>query len=670
MPAETPHSASTSAQKVEGGTLAPWDVGTLPPAPQFRGKQWIGLIGPGVLLAGASIGSGEWLFGPAVTAQYGGTLLWMASVSIILQVFCNLEMMRYTLYCGEPILVGCFRTRPNPLVWTMAYVILDIAAIWPFNAANAATPLAAAILGHLPGVANTTLLGVSMSEKFLVTLLGYMVFLLAFLPLIFGGVIYRMIERVMTAKLIFVLVYLVLITAFTVSWGSAREILAGFFRFGQVPIRADTVVVAPHFSVLERDDQDDYILKGTTYKGEGDKREGDLEVTEFSVKTNHGKPQQFKLDKLDKLKPDQQKRLAGMKARVRELLVKDGFFLRDAKEGPTLTIQGTVDESHVWHAQRISVAGPAGTKSYGPQDTIPSEIATRVQVLVAGQGVESVGLWSYWRKHSALPDLDWAMVVAFIAIAGAGGLSNTLFSNYARDKGWGMGIHVGAIPSAFGARQISLSHVGRVFHVTDESRRNWRGWFKHIVRDQVGVWMFCCFVGMALPCMVSLEFIRNAPVGDTRVGAMTASGMADRYTVYGPALWVITLVCGFLVLAPGQIVSADQIARRWTDIIWSSNSRSGRFKPHHVKYLYYGILAGYAVWGMIALSAFTPLAVAKIGSVLMNVALGFCSLHTLYVNRTLLPPQLRPNLFMQVGLTFAGLFYLGISVVVLWTILT
>ena len=38
--------------------------------------------------------------------------------------------------------------------------------------------------------------------------------------------------------------------------------------------------------------------------------------------------------------------------------------------------------------------------------------------------------------------------VAFIAIAGSGGLANTLFSNYTRDKGWGMGAHVGAIPSA------------------------------------------------------------------------------------------------------------------------------------------------------------------------------------------------------------------------------
>ena len=67
------------------------------------------------------------------------------------------------------------------------------------------------------------------------------------------------------------------------------------------------------------------------------------------------------------------------------------------------------------------------------------------------------------QKHGRLPDLDWVMIVGFIAIAGAGGLTNTMFSNYARDKGWGMGRHVGAIPSAIGGVSVELSHTGKVF---------------------------------------------------------------------------------------------------------------------------------------------------------------------------------------------------------------
>jgi Mn2+/Fe2+ NRAMP family transporter len=46
-------------------------------------------FGPEIVLAGTSIGSGEWLFGPAVTAQYGAALLWLALLSILFQGFVD-----------------------------------------------------------------------------------------------------------------------------------------------------------------------------------------------------------------------------------------------------------------------------------------------------------------------------------------------------------------------------------------------------------------------------------------------------------------------------------------------------------------------------------------------------------------------------------------------------
>src|SRR5262249_40122731 len=160
---------------------------------------------------------------------------------------------------------------------------------------------------------------------------------------------------------------------------------------------------------------------------------------------------------------------------------------------------------------------------------------------------------------------------------------------------------------------------------------------------------FCSVVGMALPCMMSLEFIRNAPVSGSRVAAMTADGIAARYPSYGYLLWPLSLVVGFLVLAPGQIVAGDQISRRWTDIIWNSSPQAKRMEGNKVKYVYYTILVIYGIWGVITLALFDPLMTAKIGAVLGNVALGFTALHTLYVNRTFLPKPLRPNWFMQLG---------------------
>jgi len=64
-----------------------------------------------------------------------------------------------------------------------------------------------------------------------------------------------------------------------------------------------------------------------------------------------------------------------------------------------------------------------------------------------------------------------------------------------------------------------------------------------------------------------------------------------------------------------------------------------------VKYVYYGILSVYAVWGSIViLAGISPLRIATIGSVLQGLSLGVAALHTLHVNRTLLPREFATEL--------------------------
>ena len=67
----------------------------------------------------------------------------------------------------------------------------------------------------------------------------------------------------------------------------------------------------------------------------------------------------------------------------------------------------------------------------------------------------------------------------------------------------------------------------------------------------------------------------------------------------------------------------DQIARRWTDMIWTASPRIKRLGQGEVRYLYYGILLAYGIWGLLVLWILPALQIAKIGAVLGNVALGF-----------------------------------------------
>lgn len=80
----------------------------------------------------------------------GGTLLWIATIAIILQAILNTESIRYTLYTGEPMFSGFMRCRPGSKFWSIVYLITDLGGIWPAWAMTAATALAAAWLGYLP----------------------------------------------------------------------------------------------------------------------------------------------------------------------------------------------------------------------------------------------------------------------------------------------------------------------------------------------------------------------------------------------------------------------------------------------------------------------------------------------------------------------------------------
>jgi hypothetical protein len=152
------------------------------------------------------------------------------------------------------------------------------------------------------------------------------------------------------------------------------------------------------------------------------------------------------------------------------------------------------------------------------------------------------------------------------------------------------------------------------------------------------------------------------------VAAMTAEGIALRYPSFAGLFWFLTLLCGFLVLAPGQVSVGDQIARRWTDMIWTASPRVKRMGQGEVRYLYYGILLAYGIWGLFVLWLLPALQIAKIGAVLGNVALGVSSLQALYVNRRLLPPALRPHPLVQLGTALCGVFFLGISIAVMATL--
>ncbi len=139
--------------------LDPWRVAELPPAPKPHGLGWISAVGPGVIVLGASIGSGEFLLGPAAFVKYGLALLWVVGVAALLQTLLNVELMRYTMATGEPVFTGFMRTRPHPTFWAWFYSILYFLQLgWPGWAGAAAGALFFLFAKRLPGAPDADLI--------------------------------------------------------------------------------------------------------------------------------------------------------------------------------------------------------------------------------------------------------------------------------------------------------------------------------------------------------------------------------------------------------------------------------------------------------------------------------------------------------------------------------
>ncbi len=556
-----------------------WRTAELVEPTVFRWRYWFTLLGPGLLMGGASIGGGEWLVGPLVTAKYGGGLMWLATLSILAQTLYNIEVSRYTLYCGEPIFTGKFRTLPGPHVWILVYLVLDFGSVFPYLAANAATPLEVVLLGgQLPDPDHVA------SHWWMHKSLSCAILLLAVLPLIFGGKIYNALKAIMTFKLFTVLGFLALVGVFYSHPSTWVEICTGFVKFGNVPIQRS----------------EDLNGNGRLDAGEDWDGDGHLDTVEPRVD-------------------------------------RDGDGVAESWED--------LDQD-------------------GHQD---------------GDNLDNLFLALLDRGE--LPEIDFtlmAFIAALAAIAGSGGLSNTTVSNYTRDQGWGMGRHVGAIPSMVGGHGITLSHVGSVFEVSEQVLPRWRGWYRHVLRDQLVIWMPACFIGIALPSMLSVEFLpRGTEAKGWITAAMTAEAVGQHVAnpaddvlasmsglshwisgnLWGNLFWGMTLLCGFLVLGPSVAQSADGIIRRWVDSFWTSSRHLRSMEPSRIRQIYFRVLVGWVSFSLIMLWLNPPDQLIKFATIGFNCALGFSCWHTLAINTLLLPRPLRPRWWSRTGLVLAGIFF-------------
>jgi hypothetical protein len=466
--------------------LDPWVQADLPAPPTPKGLGWLGVVGPGIIVLGGAIGSGEFLVGPAIFVRHGLSLLWVTTIAVWLQTIFNTELMRYTLATGEPVFSGFMRTRPSSTGWAWVYTALYVLSQgWPAFAATAAGAIFFLSERRLPGP----------QDAAAIYYIGVVTFLACAAVLLVG----RRIER--TLELL--------------NWVLIVVILSS-------------------------------------------------------------------------------------------LLALDVLFV----------------PSGTWVAAAAGLGGfdvTRGTLNLLPQET------------------------------------DFVLLGALVALSGSGGMTNIVLSNWARDKGYGMGGLAGYIPAAIGGRKVNLAHSGFVFAPGAEAMRRWRGWWRVVRADQWGVFFTGAILGMVLPALLYVTFIpQGSDIQGLGISAALASRIGEKS---GPMLAGSIAFLGAWILFKTQLDSLEGMVRAITDILWTGSSSVRAWRNGDVRALYYSVLAIVVLWGMVALRLAPPIVLLTILANVAGVVFVVASLHLLYINTRLLPQHVRPPMWRRAVLVGMALFY-------------
>jgi hypothetical protein len=203
--------ADTPAQIPEG-RIGPVQERELPPAPSLKK-----MIGPGVVLVGVGIASGEYILFPYIASQVGLAFLWAALVGLLTQFFINMEVERYTLATGETAITGFQRLwRPLGIVMVVCAVVPNMWPGWATSGATAALFLFGGDEDSARWIAIPAmiLIGIALSAS---------------------PVVYRTIERTEFVKVGLVLVFLVVALVAAVNADAYGDLDRVVIDFGQFP---------------------------------------------------------------------------------------------------------------------------------------------------------------------------------------------------------------------------------------------------------------------------------------------------------------------------------------------------------------------------------------------------------------------------------------------------
>ena len=263
--------------------------------------------------------------------------------------------------------------------------------------------------------------------------------------------------------------------------------------------------------------------------------------------------------------------------------------------------------------------------------------------------------------------LDPVLLLGALAFAGAGGTTNLGQSNYIKDKGYGMGAHVGRITSPITGQVEAVTEIGFHFRDTPENWTRWRQWWKSASWEHSLSFLATCVFCLVLLALISHSvFYENDTLraGAEQYGAKMnfVLGEADEVgRTISPVARTVFLFMGIVILLTTEFGVLDVASRISTDVVKVAWLRGSTFWSE--SRLYYAFLWGSIFVGSgILLLGTVGIDVSAFQLFKMTAAMNggvmflYCAL-LLYMNRFKLPSGVRINWWRAIIMVWAVLFF-------------
>jgi hypothetical protein len=260
-----------------------------------------------------------------------------------------------------------------------------------------------------------------------------------------------------------------------------------------------------------------------------------------------------------------------------------------------------------------------------------------------------------------LPEgLPLALVLPALAFAGAGGGQNLVQSNWMRDKGYGMGVHVPHLASPVtGAPEAP--GTGYTFREDETNLSRWKGWWDVANKEQLVSFVAITIVTIALMSLLAYSTVLGIQA-ENNITFLEAEGNALMDRVgdwFGYLFWII----GATSLFAAALGIVDYTRRLVADVLKVSYLRDN--ETWSESRIYFALVWLLVIWSAIILLTIQsqPLILliisASIGGFMMFIYSGLLIL----VNKRSLPPSVRIGGFRTATMVWSVLLFGFASVI-------